>query len=244
MVKGLVYLDKLSRMILSSGILSECSIRRRFNSGVLRSRRNYFSNKKLMVSWASDKATVSRVILTLANIMALLRKNGAIDKYLFTICMAQDGGYFSLGGVNSTLHTGDVRYIPLLTDMYHRIELMGMEVDNSTIDISKSYYTIIDSGTTISYFPEPLVKSVMEKIDHYCAQPDKCLGDPHMTEIGQCYKVKSNVTASQFKESMPEIKFVFRNNIEYYWKPEAYLFNNTRLTDKYQTYCTGFTGWK
>jgi hypothetical protein len=177
--------------------------------------------------------------------MALLRKNKAIDQYVFSICMAPDGGYFSLGGINSTLHDGQIKYIPLLTDMYHKVDLLNIKVDNNTaINISRSYYTIIDSGTTISYFPEPLVKSIMDKFNQFCAQPSKCLGDSHTTEIGECYKVKNGLSYDQFKESMPEITFSFRNNTEYTWSPEAYLFNNTRSTDSYQTYCTGFTGWK
>jgi hypothetical protein len=173
-----------------------------------------------------------------------LKQRKVINEYLFTICLAPDGGYFSLGGVNTTLHTGNVTYIPLQNDLYHKVTLLDIVVDHKTIDINNSYYTIIDSGTTISYLPEPLFQNVIGKVNDYCAQPNRCFGDGHLTEIGQCYRVKDNVNYHQFKDSMPSFSFIFDENIKYEWKPESYLFNNTKETDTQHTYCMGFAGWK
>jgi hypothetical protein len=180
-----------------------------------------------------------------SGIMAIMKKDKAIGKNVFSICMARNGGYFSVGGVNTTMHMGKVKYIPVVTDLYYKINLLTMAINSTNIDISSSYYTIIDSGTTMTYFPEPVAKELTNVFDRYCLKPGKCIGDSHMTELGQCYKLnKKNITYSKFLKSMPDIKFTFVNNTEFIWRPDAYLFNTTTSTDTYQTYCSGFTSWR
>ena len=158
--------------------------------------------------------------------------------------MAADGGYFSLGGINSTLHNGEVKYISMEPGQFHKVLLNDIIIEEKVFDIPRSYFTIIDSGTTISYFPNGLYNNLMQRVNEYCSRINKCLGDSHKTEIGQCYKLKENINLAQFIESMPNIKFEFENNIVFNWKPENYLFNNTENYDKDLTFCMGFTGWR
>lgn len=62
--------------------------------------------------------------------------------------------------------------------------------------------------------------------------------------MGICFRLKTNINYLQFKESMPNLNFVFQNNVRYDWNPRSYLFNNTEKGDNTQSYCMGFIKWK
>lgn len=119
-------------------------------------------------------------------------------------------------------------------------------VDSKDFSIENTnYFTIIDSGTTISYLPKNLYSDIQKQIDYFCSQINRCMGDSFHTEIGQCYKLKENINIIQFIESMPTFTFNFENDVKYNWPPESYLFNYTEFTDndKRQTYCIGMNSW-
>lgn len=127
---------------------------------------------------------------------------------------------------------------------FHKISLSDIIIEDKVFDVPKSYFTIIDSGTTISYFPNELYKNIMQKVNEYCSRINKCLGDSHKTDIGQCFRLKENINFNQFVESMPTITFQFGNDINFDWKPENYLFNNTEMYDESLNLCMGFIGWR
>jgi hypothetical protein len=85
---------------------------------------------------------------------------------------------------------------------------------------------------------------LIQKVNEYCSKINKCLGDAHKTDIGQCYRLKENINYNQFVESMPTITFQFGNDINFDWKPENYLFNNSEVFDDTLNLCMGFVGWR
>jgi hypothetical protein len=173
-----------------------------------------------------------------------MRQRNIISKNLFSLCYAPNGGYFSLGGINSTLHTTGISYTNLAESPYYKVNLLDIVLNNNEdFTINNNYFTIIDSGTTLSFLPDPLYQQVMKKVDLFCAQLDNCLGSAHKTDIGQCYKVKPGVTETDFVNSLPSFTFIFNRDLRYDWRPENYLFNNTKANDHQHTYCMGFNGW-
>lgn len=177
----------------------------------------------------------------------MLYKNSVIPNNIFSLCFAPDGGYFSVGGLNRTLHTEDeVKFIDYSDSNFYKVKLKDVTVN--TVDFSvngNEYFTIIDSGTTLSYFPKKLYTEIEKQINVVCSEINRCLGDSFTAEVGICYKLKENVSVLQFIESMPTISFVFENNTKYFWKPKNYLFNYTdsASNDNRMTLCIGLTGW-
>jgi hypothetical protein len=105
----------------------------------------------------------------------------------------------------------------------------------------REFYTIIDSGSTISYFPRNLYSEVEKQINIFCSQLEKCLGDSYATENGLCFKLKEFISYEFFLQSLPDIHFTFENNVKYTWKPHSYLYNSTYSGSK--EFCIGLTGW-
>ena len=183
------------------------------------------------------------MIRNLDTILQNLYELGGISKPIFSICLASNNGYFSVGGVNTTHHLQEISYIPYYDRNFYRVKLMDIKLNNDDIQINDSqYYTIIDSGTTISYFPKSLYSQIEKLINIYCSQIDKCLGDMYNDSIGMCFKVKPKVTEKKFIESLPEFTFLFEKGVKYQWKPENYIYNNTE-NDKKLNFCIGISSW-
>jgi len=117
-------------------------------------------------------------------------------------------------------------------------------VNRKETSISSEYFTVIDSGTTVSYFPRDLYNKLKQTIFEYCSQLNRCLGDSFESDMGICFRLKININYLQFRESMPSLNFIFENDLNYEWNAESYLFNNTDPSDSKQVYCMGFISWK
>ncbi len=181
--------------------------------------------------------------------VSLFYSNKLIDHNVFTLCFAPNGGYFSVGGVNRTYHNEEVKYIPFYSNSgFYKVKLNDVIVNSKHFEIKENeYYTVIDSGTTISYFPRELYKNVEKQINEFCSQINRCLGDSYKTDAGLCFKLKDNVNISQFIESMPKFTFIFEGKVKYDWKPENYLYNYTEFADnpsEGETFCIGLTSWQ
>jgi hypothetical protein len=187
-------------------------------------------------------------LLFTANIISELYDNHLIKHKIFSLCFSQNGGFISIGGVNNTQHTSHVKYLPFDEDKFYMVDLHDIMIADEDIHIKEKYNTIIDSGSTLTYLPRNLFNNIIKRINSYCSQIDKCLGNSFTSnEMGLCFNAKKNVDFLKFAESMPSLKFIFGKDIIYEWKPEFYLFDNTSLENnkktRTRTYCTGFTSW-
>ena len=85
--------------------------------------------------------------------VSLLFKNKVISKDLFSICLGDNDGYFSLGEIDTDYHKTNISYVPILSGYNKfRIKLHYMKVGEQTIN-TYGYDLQIDSGTSFSYFP-------------------------------------------------------------------------------------------
>ena len=201
--------------------------------------------KMSMVLWDSGLDQVYIIKNSKGSFVNLLHNKSIIPQNLFSLCFAPNGGYFSIGGINNTLHSGQVRYIPFYDASFYRVKLKDVIVNSKDFHLNyNEYYTIVDSGTTISYFPKTLYTEVEKQINIFCSQVHKCLGDSYPTDNGLCFKIKENVSLENFLLSMPDIHFTFEKNVKYTWKPQSYLYNSTDSNiNDLPTFCIGLTGW-
>jgi hypothetical protein len=191
--------------------------------------------------------------MKLDSFVSILYDKGLITTNKFSLCFAKNGGYFTIGEINATYHNqnDNIKYIPYENKRnLYAIKLNDIQVNKKDNFISNEYFTIIDSGTTVSYIPLELYDKIKLQIREFCSKDNdnnnknKCLGDINESEMGICFKLNSNVEYSKFEESMPNLNFVFENNVTYDWNPGSYLFNNTETYDRIQSYCMGFIKWE
>jgi hypothetical protein len=91
------------------------------------------------------------------NFISILNKVGALKSDVFGLCLAQMGGYFSMGEINTTYHKEKISYLKMeRSSLFYSIGMIDIYVNNKKINSYKKskYQIIIDSGTTISYFPK------------------------------------------------------------------------------------------
>jgi hypothetical protein len=168
-----------------------------------------------------------------------------IKENKFSLCFAKNGGYFFIGSVNNTFHKEEINYISYENSRnLYSVKLNDIQVNNLNLEISNEYFSIIDSGTTVSYFPVNIFNKIKQYIYNYCSQVNKCLGDYFESDLGICFKLKININYIQFMESMPKLNFIFENKINYYWNADSYLFNDTDEREKRKVYCMGFVSWE
>ncbi|XP_023739106.1 aspartic proteinase 36 [Lactuca sativa] len=142
-------------------------------------------------------------------------------KKTFSHCLDgnKGGGIFAIGEVVEP----KVKTTPILDDKTHyNIELKSIDVNGENIklptsifDFMKNEGAVVDSGTTLAYFPDDVYKQLMEKI--MAAQPDN---KPHTVEkLFKCYKYSGNID-----EGFPVITFHFANKLPLKVVPHQYFF--------------------
>ncbi|OQR87033.1 aspartyl protease family A01B [Achlya hypogyna] len=91
--------------------------------------------------------------------LAYLVAAGHVDRNLFTLCFAQDGGQMVLGGTDDSVHVAPPVFTPLVSKTgWFTVELLDIHLGNRSVGLPSSTYNqgrgiIVDSGTTDSFFP-------------------------------------------------------------------------------------------
>lgn len=76
----------------------------------------------------------------------------------------QPGGVLTLGGVEKSLYTGDINFIPLSSDAYWQIPIDALKLNGVVIENSQSDRVMIDSGTSLIGLPSQLVKAIYKQV--------------------------------------------------------------------------------
>ena len=165
---------------------------------------------------------------------------------MFSICYAQNGGLFTIGNPSSAFNS-NTTYIDYSSgNGFYTVSLSDIMLNDQDFKISnyQNYFTIIDSGTTLSMFPDSLFNSIMGQFNEFCNFKDKCLGKRFISSEGTCFFLNIDIDYKTFMESMPIIVFVFEGQVNYNWKPDYYLYKDIPDNDKGESYCLGFTSWR
>ncbi|KAK9062839.1 hypothetical protein SSX86_020029 [Deinandra increscens subsp. villosa] len=142
-------------------------------------------------------------------------------KKMFSHCLdgSRGGGIFAIGEVVQP----KIKTTPILDDPTHyNIELKSIDVNGddiklptSILDFVKKQAVIVDSGTTLAYFPDEVYNQLMEKI--MAAQPDK---EPHVVEkMFKCYQYSGNID-----DGFPVVNLHFGNSLTLNVLPRHYFF--------------------
>jgi hypothetical protein len=181
----------------------------------------------------------------IANLIGHLYSAGLIQSPTFSICLALNGGYMSLGDVDKSRHKEPIKYTPIYDSVLYSVKLENISIFGQALEISNQLYTVLDSGTTISYFPSEIFIQISNLLELFCSQSDKCIGvaQKKISEKGICFLLEKNINDNEFISSLPYIFFTFENNLKYNWTPENYIYNKTNVNDEQLKFCMGFISW-
>ncbi|MCL7032136.1 hypothetical protein MKW94_016403, partial [Papaver nudicaule] len=174
------------------------------------------------------------------SVMDQLTDKGIISDS-FSLCyggMEIGGGAMVLGAINPppgmVFSHSDANRSP-----YYNIELKELHVGGDQLKVNPSVFdgkhgTVLDSGTTYAYLPEPVFvpfkKAIMKKLSHLKTIPGP---DPNYNDI--CFAgAGSDIT--QLSKNFPEVDMVFENGKKLPLSPENYLFRHSKVRG---AYCLG-----
>ena len=188
-------------------------------------------------------------IMGLANndksFVSVMHKVGVIKNDIFGLCLAKMGGYFSIGEINTTYHREKINYVKMeRSSLFYSIDMEYIFINDIKINsFSKSkYQIIIDSGTTISYFPKDVFNEIVDKTKSICnsyENKNACGKYEYDRNLGPCFIFddieKMNVGVLHY---WPKFNFILNNDYNFRWTSDQYVFNDTNK--KRMRACMGF----
>ena len=80
-----------------------------------------------------------------------------------------------LGGVDKTLHQGDIHYNDVIDKFYWTIRMDKILVDGEDVGVCNNCKAIIDTGTSLITGPKQKLKLLLNRlnVDHSCKDTDK-----------------------------------------------------------------------
>ena len=86
------------------------------------------------------------------NFVSILYSNNIIKENIFSFCLSQDGGYFSLGELDNKYHlNNEINYINISKPSYYYINPSSLLINDKEFKVNNKYF-FFDSGTTLSIF--------------------------------------------------------------------------------------------
>ncbi|CAK0866354.1 unnamed protein product [Prorocentrum cordatum] len=154
----------------------------------------------------------------------------------FSLCFATWGGRLTIGGYNSSYHRGGddgggIQWVRLRPERYHFVFPVGLTIgdEGDGRGLAAAWgqehlgVSIVDSGTTYSYFPQPLYAAILEQIGRYCGARGGCSAGKSsaQTEEGsECWQL----SAPELEPvDFPTLRIFFDQDTRVDWHPLEYL---------------------
>ena len=113
--------------------------------------------------------------------------------FYLTPTAGETGSQLILGGVDSSLFTGDLQYHSLASESYWLINLDGIKAGGNTLDLT-GVKAILDTGTSLLVGDTPVVDAITKVVGTVESNCSNVAGLPDVTFIadGQSYTLTSN----------------------------------------------------
>ena len=155
----------------------------------------------------------------------ILYNSNIIKRKIFSLCYSLGGGYFSIGKIETAFHFFEnINYVNLIDinmEKYY-IKVNHLGIGSAKIDYNGK--ASINSGTTLTYFPEKIFRAIM---NNYLIICKNCGNLKRLEEYGYCIKVKDeeemNEIEFEIQVKWEDIIFVL-DGYKFIWKPENYIF--------------------
>lgn len=164
----------------------------------------------------------------------IFRDKRSVNTAMFALCLAEEGGLLSVGGVNRSHHLRkQITWIPMVVRNYYAVDLNEVSVKDTGMKLSGFGTTVVDSGTTYSYLPLELYKQLAEEVSRFCKENAGCGGQPH---DDSCWRLQGS-SSREALARFPTLQLTFSGGKTVPWKPEAYMY---RPKAHENSWCYGF----
>ena len=158
--------------------------------------------------------------------ISMMYRKDLLQNNLFTLCLNKEGGYFSLGDIDTKYHIcSEIKYVQYIpSSEIYELEIESIIIKN--IEIPTKYFSIIDSSSTISYFPEEIFNNISMAFFMICSEYEGQCGKLKRIEgYGICSDFKNYENyINAMKYILPTIQIKFMN-YTFNWEPKNYLLN-------------------
>ena len=158
--------------------------------------------------------------------ISMMYRKQFIPQNLFSLCLDNEGGYLSLGNIYTKYHIcPEIEYIDY-NPTKESYEIKTEKIQIKDIEIKSEYISIINSGSTITYFPEQVFNEISYAFFSICSEYNGQCGELKRIEgYGICSDFKNtDIYLNSTRYIFPLIKIKF-NNYEFIWKPKNYVLN-------------------
>ena len=158
--------------------------------------------------------------------ISMMYRKQFIPQNLFSLCLDNEGGYLSLGNIYTKYHIcTEIEYIDY-NPTKESYEIKTEKIQIKDIEIKSEYISIINSGSTITYFPEQVFNEISYAFFSICSEYNGQCGELKRIEgYGICSDFKNtDIYFNATRYIFPLIKIKF-NNYEFIWKPKNYVLN-------------------
>jgi len=149
------------------------------------------------------------------------RDKSHVNSKIFSVCLASYGGRLTVGGVTNVAAAKKIQWMSLSTSMY-TVPLTKIETDGS--HIGPFGQTLVDSGTTFTYFASAHYKWLTKVVEDHC----------HTS--GTCGKLDKGCWSDADLKGFPVFQFHFNPDVVVDWNPREYMYALGRSN----RYCYGF----
>lgn len=176
--------------------------------------------------------------------IGILFKSKVIQKYIFSLCFSHEGGYFAIGQISTSHHySKNISYVNLINRNMgnYYINLNYVQIGDTKIPYNGKAF--VDSGTTLSYFPNQNFEEIMKSFSEICKMNKKCGNLKRIKGLGYCSKLNNEDEIEEIiRLGWSNITLVF-DGYAFIWSPKNYFFlYNTKANGL--NICLGFEGDK
>ena len=159
-----------------------------------------------------------------------------IKKNIFSLCFGLEGGYMSLGEIDTTYHKAKkIHYVPLQNSSNYLIQINGIQLGKNKRAKTKVVANI-DTGSTFTYLPKSLYKTIIKEFVQLCTNKkgvNVCGKFQYDVDYGYCAAFNDRETLFKaVNEKWPVITLELHKGVEYTWNPVNYYYyyikGNTR----------------
>eukprot|EP00930_Biecheleria_cincta_P070422 TRINITY_DN58055_c0_g1_i1.p1 TRINITY_DN58055_c0_g1~~TRINITY_DN58055_c0_g1_i1.p1 ORF type:complete len:484 (-),score=76.98 TRINITY_DN58055_c0_g1_i1:109-1560(-) len=108
----------------------------------------------------------------------LFRDKEHVDSRVFSICLADAGGMLTVGGYNTPNHlnSSSIQWARMRAAQYYFVFTKMLEVEDVMVAADPNEFgaTIIDTGTTLTYFPGIVYDTLVSDLRAYCVGHAGC----------------------------------------------------------------------
>ena len=175
-----------------------------------------------------------------SNFVSLAYKNNRLLSDVFSICLGQKDGYFSMGKIDSQFHKSNfIQYINLIkNEEEYLFQIKTFKINE--VEINNFYLAKIDSSSTSTYIPKRIYTQIVPGIISYCNKVlDNTCTFRQINNMGYCIdlRTKKEVINLIFR-GLPDIEITVGDTL-FTWKGSNYYLDMTNNDSGTYRICLG-----